>query len=57
VKIPTVEVHFSDLTGREDFRRNSVIRAVCVNQITGKGWKSYLEEINFLINYSATHSI
>jgi 3-dehydroquinate dehydratase-2 len=48
VGIPTVEVHLSDIAKRELFRRNSVIKAVCVKQISGLGWKSYLEGIQFL---------
>ncbi len=48
VDIPTVEVHLSDIKKREPFRRKSVIKAVCVKQISGLGWKSYLEAIRFL---------
>ncbi len=48
VEIPTVEVHLSDIKKREPFRRKSVIKAVCVKQISGLGWKSYREGIRFL---------
>ena len=41
--IPTVEVHLSDIMGREDFRKISVIKDVCVRQVYGLGKKSYLE--------------
>ena len=33
--IPTVEVHLSDIMGREDFRKISVIKDVCVRQVYG----------------------
>lgn len=48
IAIPTVEVHLSEIQKREDFRRISVIEPVCIRQISGLGWKSYLEGIKFL---------
>jgi 3-dehydroquinate dehydratase-2 len=42
---PTVEVHLSDLQKREEFRKVSVIAPVCVRQISGLGWESYVEGI------------
>ena len=50
VGIPTVEVHLSDINSREDFRKISVIKNVCVKQIWGKGVHSYLEALEFLVN-------
>ncbi|QOX64796.1 type II 3-dehydroquinate dehydratase [Anoxybacterium hadale] len=50
VGIPTVEVHLSDINSREDFRKISVIKSVCVKQIWGKGLHSYLEALEFLVN-------
>jgi 3-dehydroquinate dehydratase II len=49
IDVPTVEVHLSDIKKREPFRRQSVIKAVCVKQISGLGWQSYVEGIRFLI--------
>lgn len=46
--IPTVEVHLSDIMGREDFRKISVIKDVCVRQVYGLGKKSYLEGLKIL---------
>lgn len=48
VGIPTVEVHLSDINSREDFRKVSVIKNVCVRQIWGKGIRSYSEALEFL---------
>ncbi|MBR0597697.1 type II 3-dehydroquinate dehydratase [Sinanaerobacter chloroacetimidivorans] len=48
VGIPTVEVHLSDINSREDFRKISVIKNVCVKQIWGKGVHSYLEALEYL---------
>ncbi len=49
VGIPAVEVHLSDLRKREPFRRVSVIRPVCIGQISGKGPAGYLEGIDLLL--------
>jgi 3-dehydroquinate dehydratase-2 len=48
IEKPTVEVHLSDIHKREEFRRVSVIAPVCVHQISGLGWRSYLEGLKFL---------
>jgi 3-dehydroquinate dehydratase-2 len=48
IRLPAVEVHLSDISKREPFRRVSVIRDVCIEQISGKGLDSYLEGIRLL---------
>lgn len=49
VSKPTVEVHLSDIHAREDFRKISVIKPVCLEQISGLGWKSYLKALELLL--------
>ena len=50
VGIPTVEVHISDVSKREDFRQISYVRSACVKTISGRGIKGYIEAIDFLAN-------
>ncbi|MFN2211508.1 MAG: type II 3-dehydroquinate dehydratase [Anaerolineales bacterium] len=42
IDVPVIEVHLSHVDAREDFRRISLISAVCVGKISGFGWRSYL---------------
>ena len=48
VKIPTVEVHISDIMNREDFRKISVLKDVSINQVYGMGKQSYIEGVKIL---------
>ena len=48
VKIPTVEIHISDIMNREDFRKISVLKDVCINQVYGMGKQSYIEGVKIL---------
>lgn len=49
IEIPKVEVHISDITAREEFRKVSVTKEACEKQIYGHGLKGYLEAIDFLL--------
>ena len=50
IKIPTVEVHLSDIENREGFRKISVIKDVCLYQITGLGKEGYLRAASLLLD-------
>jgi 3-dehydroquinate dehydratase II len=39
--LPTVEVHLSDVDAREDFRRISVVRDLCIATVKGQGVDGY----------------
>lgn len=41
IAIPVIEVHLSNVDAREEFRRQSLISAVCRGKISGFGWYSY----------------
>lgn len=50
VGIPAVEVHISDISAREDFRKTSFVRDACVKTITGRGFDGYTDAIEYLTN-------
>ena len=50
VSIPTVEVHISDVSSREDFRQISYIRQIAKTTISGKGFAGYADAIDYLID-------
>jgi 3-dehydroquinate dehydratase-2 len=50
-KIPVVEVHLTDITKREEFRKVSVIRVGCKNSFYGKHFESYKEALIYLRGY------
>jgi 3-dehydroquinate dehydratase II len=41
--LPAVEVHLSDISAREEFRRTSVISDLCLATVTGQGAEGYRE--------------
>ena len=51
VMIPTVEVHISDVSSREDFRQVSYVRLACISTNSGKGTDGYLLAIDQLIKH------
>ena len=48
IKIPVIEVHFSNVHAREEFRHTSVIAPVCAGGIFGFGKHCYLVALDAL---------
>jgi 3-dehydroquinate dehydratase-2 len=46
--LPAVEVHMSNVAEREEWRRHSVIRELCVASVSGKGVDGYREALEIL---------
>jgi len=46
--LPAVEVHISEVDSRDDWRRLSVIRDICVGRVQGKGADGYREALEIL---------
>jgi 3-dehydroquinate dehydratase-2 len=46
--LPAVEVHLSDVDSREPWRRESVIRELCVGRVAGKGVDGYREALELM---------
>jgi 3-dehydroquinate dehydratase-2 len=45
---PVVEVHLSDITQREEWRRRSVLEDIAAERVIGKGPQGYREALEFL---------
>ena len=50
VNVPTVEVHITDVSSREDFRKVSYVKEFAFKSVIGKGFEGYIEAIDALIN-------
>ena len=48
-KIPTIEVHLSNIYAREPFRHQSMIAPVARGHIVGVGWRGYLLALEVLV--------
>jgi len=51
VQLPVAEVHLSDIHRRETFRQISVIRDVCLAQISGLGAESYCRGLEVVLGF------
>nr|WP_308624730.1 type II 3-dehydroquinate dehydratase [uncultured Eisenbergiella sp.] len=49
ITVPKVEIHISDITKREEFRKISVTAPACDKQIYGQGLDGYLQAIDFIL--------
>ncbi|HMG94021.1 MAG TPA: type II 3-dehydroquinate dehydratase [Chryseolinea sp.] len=50
IKTPVVEVHISNVYGREEYRHKSLITSNCVGMLTGFGMEGYAMALDFLAN-------
>ena len=48
--LPTVEVHISNIYGREEFRRKSLTEIGDIKSIVGQGWQGYFQALTVLSN-------
>tara|TARA_B100001250_G_scaffold311653_1_gene273629 strand:+ start:472 stop:888 length:417 start_codon:yes stop_codon:yes gene_type:complete len=50
IQTPVVEVHISNIYGRDEFRRKSLLSPFCVGSIVGLGLDGYRLAINHIIH-------
>lgn len=48
ISVPKVEIHISDITKREEFRKTSVTAPACHHQIYGQGLEGYLQAVDYI---------
>ena len=53
---PAIEVHISNVYGREPFRRRSVTAAVCHGLVAGLGWYGYVAALEALVELAKEQS-
>lgn len=51
-QVPVIEVHISDITQREEFRRVSLLTDVCAHSIMGHGTDGYKEAIEWIVDHN-----
>lgn len=51
IALPVIEVHVSDITRREEWRRESVISPIAMGVVIGRGWIGYIEALEELVSY------
>ena len=49
IKTPVIEVHISNVYGREEFRHKSLITSKCIGLLTGFGLEGYAMAINYFL--------
>ena len=50
---PVVEVHLSDITQREEWRRHSVLEDIAAERVIGRGPQGYRDALEFLARNSS----
>ncbi len=50
VKVPTVEVHISNIYAREEYRHQLLIAPRCIGVISGFGLQSYRLAVDFIVD-------
>ena len=51
-QVPVIEVHISDITQREGFRRVSLLTDVCAHSIIGHGTNGYREAVEWIVDHN-----
>tara|TARA_B000000475_G_C15850572_1_gene387876 strand:- start:246 stop:686 length:441 start_codon:yes stop_codon:yes gene_type:complete len=52
ISLPVVEVHLSNINNREEFRKKSVTKDVCIDSIFGMGKNGYINAIKKIMDIS-----
>ena len=47
--LPVIEVHLSNIYAREEWRHKSVIAPIVQAQISGRGWRGYIDAVEILV--------
>lgn len=50
ISVPVIEVHISNVSSREQIRKNSFIAGACLGSVSGFGLKSYEMAINYFLD-------
>lgn len=50
IPLPVVEVHISNIMGREEFRHQSVTAPFCAGMITGLGLQGYVAAVSYILS-------